>query len=208
MQRQLNNSSTWTKNLAKSRFSQGIIFISFFLDSCIFPFPTTVIFIAVSVIIPSRSYINALIATVGMVTGSILGYSIGQYLWLLPDGNFTQLATYLFNHIPGFTELNYHYMQSLLLKWGYTFLLFSLILPVPYQFYSITAGVFDFNFFAFILLTLLFQGVRFLTIAWLTVRYGEGVKIIVRKNQKLVVIICVLIVLLILISILYGFKVH
>ena len=208
MQNQLNQSSSWTKNLAKSRFSLMFIFASFFLDSCVFPFPTTVIFITASLINPSRSYINALIATVGMVTGSIVGYALGHYLWLLPDGNFTQLATYLFNHIPGFTVLNYHYMQSLLLKWGYSFLLFSVILPVPYQFYSISAGVFDFNIFVFIFLTLFFQGFRFFAFAWLTVRYGEGVKVIFRKNQKIIVIVSILIFLLILISLLYGFKSH
>ena len=208
MQSLLNHSSSLIKNLAKSRFSQMFIFASFFLDSCIFPFPTTVIFITVSLINPSKSYINALISTVGMVLGSIVGYALGHYLWLLPDGNFTQLATYLFNHIPGFTVVNYHYMQSLLLKWGYSFLLFSVILPVPYQFYSISAGVFDFNIITFIFLTLLFQGFRFLAFAWLTVRYGEGAKGIFRKNQKIIVLVCIMILLIILISFLFGFKSH
>ena len=201
-------SSQWTKNLAKSRFSQLFIFLSFLLDACVFPFPTTVIFITVSLIIPSRSYVNALISTAGMVLGSVLGYYIGHYLWLLPDGNFTPLATYLFQHIPGFTELNYVYMQNLYLRWGYSLLLFSLILPVPYQFYSITAGVFDINLLAFTFLTLLYQGFRFFIIAWLTIRYGEGVKTLFRRNKKTVALICLLILLIVIISVLFGFRTH
>ncbi len=208
MQSQLNQSSSWTKNLAKSQFSQLFIFLSFFLDACVFPFPTTVIFITVSLINPSKSYINALISTIGMVTGSLIGYSLGHYLWLLPDGNFTPIATYLFNHVPGFTELNYHHTQGLYLTWGHGLLLFSVILPVPYQFYSITAGVFDFNIFAFTFLTLLFQGARFLAIAWLTVKYGEGVKTLFRKNQKVIALICILLLLILLIFILLGFQSH
>ena len=195
-------SSSWLEKLYKSRFSQLFIFCSFFLDACVFPFPTTVIFITVSLIRPSYSYYNALIASAGMVFGSILGYALGHYLWLIPDGNFTPLARYLFNYVPGFTELNYHYIQGLYLRWGYTILLFSLILPVPYQFYSITAGVFDFNLLLFTFLTLLFQGSRFLLIAWLTIRYGEGMKTLFQKNLKITVLTCIMIILILLIYIL------
>ena len=208
MQSQSDQFSTWTNNLAKSRFSQLFIFLSFFLDAFVFPFPTTVIFITVSLISPSRSYINAVISTIGMVAGSIFGYALGHYLWLLPDGNFSPIATYLFNHVPGFTEVNYHQMQSLYLKWGYSLLLFSVILPVPYQFYSITAGVFDFNLLAFTFLTVLFQGARFVTIAWLTVKYGKGVKIIFNKNRKVIIVICVFLFLIILLSLIFGFRSH
>ena len=205
MQSLLSQFYLWTKRLAKGRFSQHFIFLSFFLDACVFPFPTTVIFITVSLLITSRSYYNALISTVAMVTGSIVGYAIGHYLWLLPTGEFTNFALYLFHHVPGFTEVNYHYIQNLALKWGYSILLFSTILPVPYQFYSITAGVFDFNLILFILLTLFFQGSRFLLIAWLTIKYGEGVKTILKKNLKIILLLCLIIISLILIFSLFGF---
>jgi len=131
-----------------------------------------------------------------MVSGSLAGYALGHYLWMLPDGNFTHIATYFFNHIPGFTELNYHYIQNLYLKWGYRILFFSIILPVPYQFYSITAGVFQFNLLTFTLATLLFQGSRFFIFAWLTVKYGEGVKPIIQKNLKIISILCIIIILI------------
>lgn len=196
MNRELNKTYIWTKKLAQSRYIILFIFLSFFLDSSIFPFPTTVIFITVSLLHPARSYLNAAICTLGMVTGSLLGYAIGHNLWLLPNGNFTQLALYFLHHTPGFTDLTYHYIQDQFVKWGYSILALSVILPVPYQFYSITAGVFDFNLLAFTFATLLFQGLRFFLFAWLIITFGETVLPAIQKNLKIIAIICLCVILI------------
>jgi len=135
-----------------------------------------------------------------MVLGSIVGYAIGHYLWLLPNGNFTQFAQYLFDHIPGFTEVNYQNAQNFYLKWSYSILLFSIILPIPYQFISITAGVFDFDIVTFVLSTLVFQGFRFFFLAWLIVRYGEGAKIIFQRNLKIIAIVSAILLFIIIIA--------
>lgn len=196
MQIQFNQTYHWALRLAKSQFSLLFIFLSFLLDSCVFPFPTTVIFITVSMLHPARSYYNALIATLGMVAGSLIGYSIGHFSWLLPDGNFTQLALYFFHHTPGFTDQSYHYIQSLFITWGYGILLLSIFLPVPYQFYAITAGIFDFNILAFLLSTLIFQGFRFFLFGWLIIRFGEAVKPVIEKNLKVIALIFIAIILI------------
>jgi len=124
-----------------------------------------------------------------MVLGAIVGYAIGHFLWLLPDGGFTQFAQYLFNHVPGFTEVNYLNAQNLYNKWSYSILLFSTVIPLPYQILSITAGAFEFNIYAFVLATMVFQGLRFFFLAWLIVRYGEGVTAIFKKNMKIIALI-------------------
>jgi len=205
MKSKLSQTSGWRGGLAMSRFNQLFLFLSFFLDGCIFPFPTTVIFIAVSLISPSRSYYNAVISVVALVAGSIAGYALGHYLWLKPDGSFTQLAGYFFDHVPGFTILNYHYIQNLFLKWGNCIIIFSVILPLPYQAYSITAGVFDFNLVVFILLTIILYGLRFLLIAWLIIQFGEGVSIILQKNMRIIVLLIILVFLILLMIYLFGF---
>jgi len=200
MQSLVSQTFSWTKKWSKSRFSLLVIFLFLFLDASIFPLPTTIVFITVSLIHPSRSYQNALMAVVGMVMGSIVGYAIGHYLWLLPDGSFTQFAQYLFDHIPGFTEVNYQNAQQLYLKWSYGILFFSIIIPIPYQFISITAGVFDFDIFAFVFSTLIFQGFRFFLLAWLILKYGEGAKIIFQKNLKIIAIVSAILLFIIVIA--------
>lgn len=200
MESLLSQTFSWTKKWSKSRYSLLVIFVFLFLDASIFPLPTTVIFISVSLINPLRSFHNATLAAAGMVMGAIAGYGIGHYLWLLSDGSFTPFARYLFDHIPGFTEENYQNAQNLYLKWSYSILLFSTVLPIPYLFFSITAGAFNFNPFALALATLVFQGFRFFILAWVTVRYGEGVKTIFQRNLKIIALISLLLILIIFLA--------
>ena len=194
----LNQTFIWTKKWSRSRYGLLAVFVFLFLDASIFPLPTTVLFITVSLIHPTRSYYNALVAISGMVLGALVGYAIGHFLWLLPDGNFTLFAQYLFNHIPGFSEVNYQNAQSLYIKWSYTILLFSTVLPVPYQLLSITAGAFEFDVFAFAISTFVFQGLRFFVLAWLIVRYGEGVRLIFKENLKVIALISTAILFIII----------
>ena len=121
-----------------------------------------------------------------MVTGSIVGYSIGHYMWISPLGGFTSLAQYFFSHIPGFTIDLYTNTQALYAKWSYGILFSAIILPIPYQLYSITAGAFDINVLIFGFSTLVFQGLRFFGLAFLVIKFGEGVKTIFHKNLKII----------------------
>lgn len=200
MQSLLRQSFEWTKSWSESRYSLLVIFLFLFLDASLFPLPTTVIFITISLIHPSRSYFNALMAVTGMVAGTILGYAIGHYLWLLPDGSFTQFARYLFDRIPGFTEPNYYNAQTLYHKWSFSILFFAIVLPVPYLFFSITAGAFEFSIIALTLSTLLFQGFRFFLLGWLIVKYGEGVKILFSRNLKIISLSLVLLLIILLLA--------
>lgn len=200
MQSLLRQSFEWTKKWSGGRFSLLVLFLFPLLDASIFPLPTTVIFIAVSLIQPSRSYYNALLSVAGMVAGTIAGYAIGHYLWLLPDGNFTQFARYLFDHIPGFTVPNYYNAQILYLKWSFSILFFAIVLPVPYLFFSITAGAFAVSILALLLSTIVFQGFRFFLLGWLIVRYGEGAKILFSRNLKIISLSLVLLLIILLLA--------
>jgi len=200
MQSLVNQPFSWTKKWSESRYSLLVIFLFLFFDASVFPLPTTFVFIAVSLVHPSRSYLNAISAMVGMILGSLAGYAIGHYLWLLPDGNYTQFAHYLFNNIPDFTQVNYLHAQILFQKWSYGILLLSAILPIPYQFISIISGVFDFNILVFVLLTIFFQGFRFFLIAWLIIRYGEGAKLIIRRNLKIIALVSIILLIITIIA--------
>lgn len=182
----LQQSYDWTLKWSRSRYSILALFLFLFLDASIFPLPTTIIFITLSLLSPVRSNFNALIATLGMVSGSIVGYSIGHYMWINPEGGYTVIAQYIFSHIPGFTIDLYHNAQALYAKWSYGILFSAIILPIPYQVFSITAGAFDINVLIFVLSTFVFQGLRFFCLAFLVVKFGEGVKTIFHKNLKII----------------------
>ena len=192
----------WTLKWSKTRYSLLALFLFIFIDASFFPLPTTIIFITLSLLYPLRANFNAIIATLAMGSGAIAGYFIGHYLWLSPDGGYTSIAKFFFNHIPGFTIEQYQNLRNLYMDWSYTIFLSAIILPVPYLVYSITAGAFDINVLIFGLSTLFFQGLRFFLLAILVITFGEGVKLIFHKNLRIIAVSTLILLIIYVISIL------
>ncbi len=188
----------WTR----SRCSIWVLFILVFFDASLFPFPTTILFITLSLFYPQRSKYNAVIATLAMGIGGILGYCIGYFMWLTPGGDFTAVARFFFNHVPGFDVNLYQYISELYNRWSYGIFFSAIFLPVPFQLYSITAGAFDVNVVIFGLTTFLFQGLRFFVLAYLVIKFGEGVRAVLQKNLKVVAVSVLGILLIYIIGVL------
>ena len=109
-----------------------------------------------------------------MVIGGLLGYSIGYFIWLTPGGDFTSLARFFFDHIPGFDVNLYQYISDLYNQWSYGIFFSAIFLPIPFQIYSITAGAFDVNVIIFGITTFLFQGIRFFCISFTCNKVWRG----------------------------------
>jgi membrane protein DedA with SNARE-associated domain len=67
--------------------------------------------------------------------------------------------------------------------------------PIPYKLVTIVSGFAGYNFIAFIVLSLLTRGARFLALAWILVRYGEQVR--GALDRHLAVIVTALLILLV-----------
>lgn len=184
----LDHSYLWAERWTRTKYSLLVLFVLVFLDSSLFPFPTTIIFITLSLFYPQRSNLNALVATMAMVIGGLAGYCIGYYMWLTPGGNFTPFARFFFDHVPGFDVNLYQYISDLYNRWSYGIFFSAVFLPVPFQIYSITAGAFDVSVIIFGITTFLFQGIRFFALAFLVMKFGEGVKFILQKHLKMIAV--------------------
>lgn len=204
MKSKLSQFFSWTKLYSRNQYNLLAIFIFLFLDASLFPLPTTVAFITISLFQPKQSYYHALAAVAGMVAGAITGYFIGHYLWLVPDGGFTNFARFFFDHVPGVTESSYMIAQKLFFRWSYSILFFTMVIPIPYLFFTITAGAFSLNIFILIFATFIFQGFRFMLLGWLIHKYGEGARSILRRNMKTIILIVVTIGLLIYLFTRFG----
>jgi membrane protein YqaA with SNARE-associated domain len=123
-----------------------------------------------------------------MGSGGLLGYCIGHFLWITPGDGFSSLANFFFDHIPGFDIHEYQYIRELYNRWSYGILFSAIFLPIPYQIYSISAGAFAINFIIFALSTFVFQGLRFFGLAFLILKFGEGVKEILNKHLKIIAV--------------------
>jgi len=200
--------SNWYKNLkvwglkwGNTKYSWIVMFVCAFADACIFPLPTPVFFIALALINIQKTYKLALVAIVGTIIGMSAGYLIGHFLWLNTNNEFTHLAKFFFQHIPGFSIEHYNKIRILFLKWDFWILIFAGYTPIPLMTFSISSGVFNINILIVIVATLIGQGFLFFLIAYLIVKIGTEFKRLFEKNIKIISLIISIIIIAIIVLI-------
>ena len=178
----------WSLKWANTKWGGLALFICAFADASIFPLPTPMFFIALSLLNISKAYRFALFGTLGTMLGAIAGYSIGHFAWLNINGDFTGFAQFFIKNIPGFSEEVYSKIQIQFTKWDFWILFIGPFIPVPYKIFSITSGIFDINIFVFCFATLIGQGIRFYVLAFLLIKIGKDVIKLIEFNFKPVAI--------------------
>lgn len=189
----------WSLQRANTKWGAWALFFCAFADASFLPLPTPLFFMALTLLNISKAYRYALLGTLGTFIGALAGYSIGHFAWLNPNGEFTGLARFVFENIPGATEELYQYIQIQFSKWGLGIFFLAPFIPVPYKIFSISAGAFDVNIFIFSLGTLVSQGLKFYLFSFLIIKLGPGVKKLFEfkiKPVALVVTACIAITIL------------
>lgn len=179
----------WSLQWANTKWGIWALVICAFADASFFGLPTPILFLALALLNIKKAYKYALFGTLGTLAGAIAGYSIGHFAWLNTNGEFTRLAQFLFNNIPGFSEAGYDKIQILYAKWDFWILFVAAALPLPFKIFSISSGVFDINLLIFCTATLISQGIKFFLLAILTIKLGPEVKKLFEFNWKPVAII-------------------
>jgi len=174
---------------ANTKWGVWALFLCAFADASIFGLPTPMLFLALALLNIKKVYRYALFGILGTLAGSVAGYSIGHFAWLDTNGEFTGLAQFMFNNIPGFSEAGYNKIHILYANWDFWILFIAAALPLPYKLFSISSGVFDINFLIFCFATLISQGIKFFLLALLTVKLGPEVKKLIEFNWKPIAII-------------------
>ncbi len=179
----------WCLQWANTKWGAWALFICAFADASFLPLPTPMFFLALSLLNLTKAYRYALFGTLGTLFGAIVGYSIGHFAWINANGDFTGLAQFLFNHIPGFSEAVYNKIQFQYARWDFWILFIAPFIPVPYKIFSISSGIFDINLFLFCSATLIAQGIRFYLLAFLIIKIGHEVKKLFEFKLKHIAII-------------------
>ena len=121
----------------------------------------------------------ALIATVGSVLGACLGYFIGFVF-------FNEIGIKIFD-LYGVAKTNFlkdkMSSEGGVIAWV-TLLAIAGFTPVPFKLLTITSGFVHFNFFYFVLVSLLTRGSRFFLIAFLIGNFGSAMKKIIEKKTS------------------------
>jgi membrane protein YqaA with SNARE-associated domain len=191
----------WVIQWASTKWGVLALFLCAFADASIFGLPTPMLFLALALLNIKKAYKYALFGMLGTLAGSIAGYSIGHFVWLDTNKEFTGLAQFMFNNIPGFSEAGYNKIHNLYANWGFWILFIAASLPLPYKLFSISSGVFDINFFIFCFATLISQGIKFFLLALMTIKFGPEVKKLFEFNWKPIAIlatVCITITIIII----------
>jgi membrane protein YqaA with SNARE-associated domain len=179
----------WTMHWTNTKWGVWALFICAFFDASVFGLPTPMLFFALALLNIKKVYKYVLFGTLGTLTGAVAGYAIGHFAWLNTNGEFTGLAQFMFDNIPGFTEVVYNKIHILYAKWDFWILFVAAALPLPFKIFSISSGVFDINLVIFSIATLISQGMKFLLLALLTVKLGPEVKKLFQFSWKPIVIL-------------------
>jgi membrane protein YqaA with SNARE-associated domain len=191
----------WSMNWAATKWGARALFICAFFDASCLPLPTPMFFLTLTLLNTSKAYKYALFGTLGTLSGALAGYAIGYFAWLTPNGDYTSIARFMFNNIPGFSEELYIKIQLLYSKWDFWILFVAALIPVPYKIFSITSGVFDINLLVFSIATLVSQGIKFYLLALLIIKTGTAVKKVLEYNFKPIAIITSICIALVIVLI-------
>ncbi len=179
----------WCLQWADTKWGSWALFLCAFADASFMGLPTPMLFLALALLNINKTYKYALVGILGTLSGAIAGYSIGHFAWLNTNGEFTKLAQFLFNNIPGFSESLYDKIHILYAKWDFWILFVAAALPLPFKIFSISSGVFDINILIFCIATIISQGIKFFALALLTIKLGPEVKKLFEFNWKPVAVI-------------------
>jgi membrane protein YqaA with SNARE-associated domain len=149
-----------------------------FAESSFFPIPPDALLIPMVLARPDRAWRLAAICTAASVTGGMLGYAIGYFvferLMHLP------LAHAMFGADPlGIFQVWYA-------RWGLWLILIKGMTPIPYKFVTIASGAAKFSFPVFMAASLVTRGARFFIVAALLRAFGVPVRDFIERRLTLV----------------------
>ncbi|MBK9081109.1 MAG: DedA family protein [Rhizobiales bacterium] len=179
----------WTLSLAESPRAGTALAGVAFAESSFFPIPPDIILVPMALARPDKAMRFAAICTVSSVLGGILGYAIGALFfetvgkWLIG----------LYGYGDRVEDLRVFYAT-----WGALFILIKGLTPIPYKLVTIVSGLLGYNFFLFVLLSIITRGARFFLLAGLLNKFGEPIKRALDRHFAVFMI-------LIVVTIVFGF---
>jgi membrane protein YqaA with SNARE-associated domain len=147
-----------------------------FAESSFFPIPPDAMLIPICLARPDKAYWYATICTITSVAGGIVGYLIGAVLYESVGAWLIQLYGYG-DKVETF--------RAAYAEWGSWIILIKGLTPIPYKLVTITSGFAGYNFFLFVLFSIITRGGRFFVLAFLLHRYGPAAREIIEKRLGL-----------------------
>jgi membrane protein YqaA with SNARE-associated domain len=176
----------WVLNWANTPYATVALFTLAFFEAIFFPVPADILLIVLVLGCRPKAFTYALYVTLGSVSGAIIGYLAGHFLWVTATGDVTWFANLFFNNIPGFSIDLFNKIKGLYSQWDFWIVFSAGFTPVPYKIFTVTAGVFDMNLLLFLVASLISRGARFFLLTFLLWRYGQPIQQFLEKYFNLI----------------------
>lgn len=186
----------WTMAKAAAPNARLMLFVISFAESSFFPIPPDVMLLPMCLADRSRAFLLAAWCTLGSVLGGAFGYLIGAFL-------FESLGQWLIE-VYGLGD-GIESFRSLYVELGIWAVLIGALTPIPYKLITIASGIAGYNFFMFMLLSLLARGFRFGLEAGLVYAFGEPVREFIERRLEIVVSAAVALVIAGFVAVRYVF---
>ncbi|MEJ5262873.1 MAG: YqaA family protein [Ignavibacterium sp.] len=171
----------WVLHWAETPYGPIALFLLAFAESSFFPIPPDALLIALVLGATQKAFRFALNCTVASVLGALLGYTIGHFLWWTPSNEFTSIAMFFFNNIPGFTEKLFFDVQKMYDQYDFWIVFTAGFTPIPYKVITISSGAFNIDLFMFIVASVISRGARFFLVAFLIWKFGPQIRDFIDK---------------------------
>ena len=185
----VNSLNTRISKIAETKWGTMALFLCAFADAFLLPIPVTTIFLILLLLNTVKAWKYVVAITLGTLTGAFAGYLLGHFAWLKPNGEATVVAQFLYDHVPGFSQEIYERVHVLYARWDFWIVAGAAATPLPFSMFSIASGVFDVNLFAFLIATLISQGIKFTLIAIFAIKLSPNVRRLIELNWKPVAIV-------------------
>jgi len=171
----------WVLHWAETPYGPIALFILAFAESSFFPVPPDALLIALVLGATSKAFKLALNCTIASVLGALFGYAIGHFLWWTPSNEFTSIAMFFFNNIPGFTEKLFYDVQKMYNQYNFWIVFTAGFTPIPYKVITISAGAFNINILMFVIASIISRGARFFLVSFLIWKFGPQIRDFIDK---------------------------
>ena len=185
----LKNLYNWVLEWSDSKWGAFALFLLAFTEASFFPIPPDVLLIALCLGLRSKALKFALICSIGSALGAVFGYSIGYFLWWNTVGEFSSIANFFIDIIPGFSSELFYDIKQKYDEWNFWIIFVSGFTPIPFKVFTVSAGAFNINFNLFLLASIISRSARFILIGGLIWRFGEPIKYFIDRYFNILAIL-------------------
>ena len=160
---------------SNTKYAIIILIIIAILEAIFLPIPPDILLITLCLLNNTKSFKFALVCTVASLLGGSCAYFIGYHLWW--DGNIlTPIAENLITYIPFFSYEKFELMQKFFKSHGFFLIFTAGFTPIPYNIFSISAGINAISYPIFLLSSAISRSLRYFIIAGLIYKYGNKIE--------------------------------